>query len=166
MSDTNDISDFLDLLDSEECINSGTKILYCPAKLFSSLKKLSVTKSTNVYLNSHKCVFVYNNNTHLTEIEIIPNSYSYQLIRNIQNSTTKEPQSIDVFAKETNMNLLTECLESMFCLGIVSTNRDIGVLIRGFRRLAKTLDIKHSKEKDYIYQCFSQIIRILENINL
>lgn len=144
----------------------GVQVLYCPARLFNSLKGLSDEHAYNVYQNSHKCVFMLNKKTHLTEIKIVPNSYSYKLIRTVKNANAKEEniQSINRLSKE--MDRFTMCLQSMFYLGIVSTNRDIGILIRGIRRLAKTLNIKYSTKKEYILQCFSEIITILESINL
>ena len=146
--------------------SGGTSTLFCPCKLFNSLKALSEVPSTQISKNSHKCVFILNRSTNLTDIEIVNNNYSYQIIRNIQNSASKvkDIQSIDRLYDE--MWLFTMCLESMFYLGIIKTNRDIGYVLRGIRRLAKTLDIKRSKKKEFIYDCFSQIIRILENITV
>lgn len=145
---------------------TGTKVLFCPFKLFHSLKMMSKMKSDEIYKNSHKCVFIINQSTNLIEIEIVPNSYSYRLVRNLQNTsiyTHVNPQTIDRLQLE--MNLFTEALQSMFYLKIVKTNHDIGIVMRGLKALAKTLDIKKSKKKDYIYQCLSKIISILENIN-
>jgi hypothetical protein len=156
---TEDVRKFMQYLKNEAV---GETTLYCPFRLYQSLKSLSEVPSTEVSKNSHKCVFVYNKLTHLTEIEIIPNSYSYKIIRNIQNSTSKRAQSIDRLEQE--MDLFTMCIQSMFYLGTIRTNREIGYLLRGVRRLAQTLDIKRSKKKEYIYECFSQIVRILENV--
>jgi len=148
------------------CQYNGVTNIYCPLTVFESLKRLSNEESHNIYENSHKCIFTLNKNSHLTEFNIVPNTYSYKIIRNIQNARTKQDniQSINRLSEE--MPIFIMCVQSMFYLKIVNTNKDVGILIRGIRRLATTLNIQHSVKKEYIFQCFSDIIRILENINI
>lgn len=177
MSDINLIENFSTHIKSLASSDTVFKTLFCPYKLYESLKNLSAYRG-GIMMNSHKCVFVYNPKTKLTEIEIVQNTYTYKVIRNIQNrsvnsnantnpnmkANSKTYQSIDRLYDD--MDIFTMCIESMFVLKIIRDNKDLGFLLRGCRRLAQTLNITKSSKKEYIHQCLSQIVRILGSINL
>lgn len=157
------------VMDDDESGVIDGKVLFCPYALFDCLKKLSLTKT---YINSHKCIFKVNKITHLTEIYMIEGTYANKVIRNVDNLIRKEPQSIEKLAH--CMPQFGMCLESMFYLDIITCNKDIGILIRGIRSLAATIDLFNgstittgtSVKHEYIHQSLSKFIRILEQITI